>query len=186
MKNMKNAISKLFITAFAVLTLTAVASAQHGRFSLGAELAMPMGDFGDAASIGFGGTLGYEHPIGEAMGIGLRAGYLTFSGKDDGPNWSMIPAQAFFKYYFGGESQMGFYAMANLGIHNLRFKTEDIVIFGVTIEGETFSETNLSYAPEIGYHMEHLDLGLRYQLIATEGSTTSYLGLRVAYVFGEH
>ena len=67
----------------------------------------------------------------------------------------------------------------------------------VSATDETNSKTNLSYAPEIGYHFSNLDFGLRYQLfsypttvsngITTVSKTTTqgYLGLRVAFVFGE-
>ena len=185
-------LTKIIMAAAACLALTAgTTMAQNGRFSLGAELAMPMGDFADVSGIGFGGTLRYEHPIGDAMGLGLTAGWMTFGGKDEGPSMSMIPIQAFLKYYFG-EQQNGFYGMVDLGVHMSSFTSDDVTWINpvtgqeeVLYEGETVSNTDLSYAPEIGYHMANLDLGLRYQIIATEGSSTSYLGLRIAYVFGE-
>ena len=147
--------------------------AQSGRLSLGAELGMPMGDFGDAASTGFGGSLRYEHPMGDNIGLGLTAGYLMFGGKDEGPDWTMIPVQAFLKYYFM-EQQSGFYGAAHIGIHS----------WSVDYEFGEASGSDLSYAPEVGYHLANIDIGLRYQMIASEGSTLSYLGLRLAYVFG--
>lgn len=79
---MKRKLTKIFMAAAACLALTAgTTMAQNGRFSIGAELALPMGDFADGYGIGFGGSLAYEHPIGDMMGLGLRAGYLTFGGK---------------------------------------------------------------------------------------------------------
>lgn len=168
-------VTRIIMVAIACLALTAgTTKAQNGRLSVGAELAMPMGDFGDAVGIGFGGTLGYEYPIGDAMGLGLRAGYMSFSGKDGGPSETVIPAQAFFKYYFQ-EQQSGFYAMANLGIHSSSVK----------FDGESISSTDLSYAPELGYHLANIDLGLRYQIISGDGGSSSYIGVRLAYVFGE-
>lgn len=191
---MKKQLTKIMMGAAVCLLFTAASTkttqAQNGRFSIGAELALPMGDFGDGAGIGFGGSVGYEHPIGDMMGLGLRAGYLSFSGKDGGPSSSMIPAQAFFKYYFG-EQQNGFYAMANLGIHNFKVKipeytyTDPFTGQTITLGGGSASSTDLSYAPEIGYHLANLDLGLRYQIISSDGGSTSYLGARIAYVFGE-
>lgn len=173
---MKKVFTKVFAVAALFTMLSYGAQAQNGRFSVGAELALPMGDFGDGYSMGFGGTVGYEHPVGDALGIGLRAGYITFSGKDalDGIKFNAIPIQAFAKYYFGGEAQEGIYGMVSVGVHNGK----------VNVEGAEGS-TDLSYAPEIGYHLANIDLGLRYQMISTEGSTTSWLGVRIAYVFGE-
>jgi hypothetical protein len=160
----------------------------NGRFSVGAELGLPMGDFGDAASTGFGGSLRYEMPMGDNLGLTATAGYLMFSGKTvegvDMADWSMIPVQIGAKYYFQ-EQQTGFYGHVMIGIHSSTVKTPEYTIYGITIPSESVSETDFSYAPEVGYHLANIDIGLRYQMIATTGSTTSYLGLRLAYVFGE-
>jgi outer membrane protein W len=171
-------------------------AADNGRFSVGAELGLPMGDFGDAANLGFGGTLRYEMPIGDNLGLTGTAGYIMFSGKDQdilgvtikGADWSMIPIQVGAKYYFQ-EQQDGFYGMVELGVHATTVKTPSYTttFFGVsvTVPEASASSTDLSYAPAIGYHLANVDIGLRYQMIATTGATTSYLGLRLAYVFGE-
>jgi len=172
---------KLLVIACVATCIAMSANAQNGRLSIGAELGLPMGDFGDLANMGFGGTLRYEYPMGDNVGLTVTAGYLTFSGKEFEilPGTSlkystnMIPVQAGVKYYFT-DQQEGLYGMAEIGIHNSK----------ADVEGAE-STTDLSYAPEVGYHLENFDLGLRYQFIATEGSTTSYLGLRIAYVLGE-
>lgn len=171
---------KVAATAVLVLVSTTL-FAQNGRVSIGAEVGLPTGDFGTNIGIGFGGTVGYEHPIGDAMGLGLRAGYITFAGKDlaDGISFNMIPIQAFFKYYFQGEAQQGIYGMANVGVH----------MSSTSVEGSE-SSTDLSYAPEIGYHLDNIDIGVRYQMISgkdalDETVTNSYIGIRLAYVFGE-
>src|SRR5690606_21924762 len=143
---------------------SSVAVAQDGRFSIGAELALPMGDFGDASSIGFGGSVRYEHPVGDNIGLTGTVGYLIFGGKEtseggvtfDGPDYSMIPIQVGGKYYFT-EQQLGFYAGLELGVHSTTAKipSSSITIGGVTIETPevSTSSTDLSYAPQIGYHL---------------------------------
>jgi hypothetical protein len=181
-------------------------TAQNGRFSLGLELGSPVGEFGDDVSIGFGGSVRYEHPIGDMMGLTGTVGYLTFAGKEfdifpgisvDGPNLALIPIQAGFKYYFS-EQQLGFYGMVELGVHLATYDGSDYSVTdpntGITFssDGETASETYLSYAPQIGYHLDNFDFGLRYQMFSQsttvageeETATASYLGLRIAYVFG--
>ena len=180
----------------AVVTKTNAAGGGNGRLSVGAELGLPMGDFGDAANMGFGGSLRYEMPMGDNLGLTATAGYLLFSGKDldvlgvtiKGGDWSMIPIQVGAKYYFQ-EQQDGFYGMVELGVHSTKYTipASTVTYYGVSITTPelSVSGTDLSYAPEVGYHLANIDLGLRYQMVATEGSTTSYLGLRLAYVFGE-
>lgn len=192
---MKKTITTIFTVAALIVVTNFNSNAQNGRFSVGAELAMPMGDFADAAGMGFGASLRYEYPISDNLGLTGNAGYLMFGKKTFSNGFvevesksSMIPVQLGAKYYFS-EAQDGFYAGLQLGIHS--FKSEVTIpsytLFGVTIPGSTSSasESKLSYAPEIGYHLANLDLGARYQMVATEGSTTSYLGIRIAYVFGE-
>ncbi len=199
---------KVLLGLATCLALTSVQTmAQKGRISGGLELALPMGDFGDNAGFGFGASGRYEHPIGDKMGITATLGYITFAKKTFDTGFgkyeyksSMIPIQAGFKYYFK-EAQDGFYVMAEVGVHLFTAKvtSPDFTFFGVTVAGtkETSSNTYLSYAPAIGYHLANIDLGLRYQLFSyettvssgtssvTKTSTASYLGIRAAYVFGE-
>ena len=191
--------TKKFMRATFIVALVLISTgsfAQNGRFSVGAELGLPMGDFGDISSMGIGGTLRYELPMGDNLGLTATAGYMAFSGKEVGgfdmPDWTMIPVQIGAKYYFT-EQQEGFYGMVELGVHAISYDFEyqvphiDPTTFAITYttETESVSDTKLSYAPAIGYHLANVDIGLRYQMIATEGSATSYLGIRLAYVFGE-
>lgn len=167
------------------------AIAQENRFSIGAELALPMGDFADVAGIGFGGSLRYEMPLGENLGVMATAGYLTF-GKEEifgfSYQYSMIPIQLGLKYYFM-DAQDGFYGALQTGVHlfSTKFETPEMDFFGIIIpaSSETVSSTEFGVAPGIGYHLENIDIGLRYQLLFTEEVSTSYLGVRIAYVFGE-
>jgi hypothetical protein len=191
----------LLMVVAALFSTTAIA--QENRFSIGAELAMPMGDFADFAGFGFGASLRYEMPLGENLGVMATAGYLTF-GKEEldlGPffgkfsyQYSMIPIQLGLKYYFM-DAQDGFYGALQTGVHLFSAKVEietpsytdpltGLVIPGLSLSS-TESSTEFGVAPGIGYHLENVDIGLRYQLLFTEGTSTSYLGVRLAYVFGE-
>lgn len=149
------------------------ASAQ-GRFSVGPEIALPMGDFGDVSGLGIGGTVRYEAPINDNLSWMGTAGYIGFAEKDDlGVKVSIIPIQAGLKYYFT-ESFSGFYAGAELGANIVKAKVDFL--------GESFSdsETKFGFAPQIGYHLSVIDISARYQIIAD----SDYVGFRIAYVFG--
>ena len=181
-----------------LLTINAKAGGDNGRFSIGAELGLPMGTFGDAQGIGFGGSLRYEMPMGDNLGLMATAGFLSFSAKDysvagftiKGNTETVIPIQVGAKYYFT-EQQNGFYGSVELGVHSSSVTIpgyEGTVIGGVTYGAypETkVTNTNLSYAPGVGYHLANLDLGLKYQIISGDGGSSSYLGVRIAYVLGE-
>lgn len=175
--------------------------AQENRFSAGLEAALPMGDFGDAVGFGIGGSLGYEIPVGDNLGVLGQAGYISFAGKDydftflgvtttiEGPSVACIPIHVGAKYYFS-DNQEGAYAGLMAGIHMLSSEGSD-------------GTTDLSVAPMLGYIVgENIDIGLRYQMIfdkqttvtydsngfpsgtAEESVTNSYLGLRLSYMFG--
>ncbi len=182
---------KISIT-FAAFALAGSISAQSNQLSFGADIGLPMGDFGDVASLIIGPSVGFELPIGDNLGVTIQAGYslvmLKDEAKDFFDSYSMIPAQAGLKYYFT-ENQSGLYGHGQVGIHSATVKTPDIDLgpFG-KIEGTSQSSTNLSWAIGAGYMMEKLDIGVRYNSISPdsdagdEAKASSYIGLRVAYL----
>lgn len=190
------------------LTIATGTMAQENRFSGGLELAFPMGDFGDASGIGFGVTLGYEIPVADKVGVMAQLGYINFSGKDvdvmgvtvEGNSMGSIPIQVGLKYYFT-DNQEGFYAGLLTGVHMNMVKVPDIEVVNgtVTVGEKTETNTVFGVAPLIGMLVtENVDIALRYQLLfdsyevvnpvtgasVKESVTNSYLGLRIAYMFG--
>jgi hypothetical protein len=165
---------KKLVVMLALIAASASFASAQGRFSLGAELALPMGDFGDFSGIGFGGTVRYEAPINDNLNWTGTAGYIGFGEKDDsGLKISIIPIQGGLKYYFT-ESFNGFYGGADLGVNIVKAK------FDFAGESYSDSETKFGFAPQIGYHLSALDISARYQIIAD----FDYVGFRIAYVFG--
>jgi len=184
-----NTMKKLMLS-FSALALAGTMSAQSNQISIAADLGLPLGDFGDFASFIIGPSVGFELPVGDKLGITAQLGYQIVTLKDDNPfikSYTMIPVQAGLKYYFM-DQQEGFYGHGQVGIHSSTIKTEDITILGVTIPGSSDSNTNLSWAIGLGYQMEKLDIGLRYNSIMPDGdapdgtSSSSYIGLRVGYL----
>lgn len=178
---------------FASLALagTTATMAQSNQLSFGVDLGLPMGDFGDVASLLVGPTVGFELPVGDMLGVTVQVGYdfvsLKSDAKDLFKSYTMIPAQVGLKYYFQ-EQQEGFYAHGQVGIHSTTVKTEDIDLgpFG-TIEGTSDSNTNFSWAIGVGYQLEKLDLGLRFNSISPDSDVegakaATYIGLRAAYL----
>jgi hypothetical protein len=186
---------KHLLTLVAIFGLGTASFAQMGPVSLGVELALPLGDFGDAYSLGYGLSAGYEHPVGDKLGITAQLGYIMLAVDDELSDFieraAMLPVQAGVKYYFT-ERGNGPYAHGQIGIHSLSVTTKDIDLgpFG-TIEGESDSESYLSFAVGAGYELNNkLDIGLRFNIITPdsdiEGAEASnYIGVRVAYnLFG--
>ena len=179
----------------------------NGRFSVGLEIALPSGTFGDAAGTGFGASLRYEMPMGDNLGLTGTAGYITYGKKTidlgGGDTWSytysFIPILVGAKYYFT-EQQSGFYGMFQLGVTMLSDKIEEttaaqpalyignIQYQAATPESTTsttFTGSYLTYGLGVGYALSNIDLYAGYTTVSSEGASSSWLGLRLAYVFGE-
>ena len=179
------------VTIVSALALCTTAMAQDKQLSLGLDLSLPMGDFGDAYSLGVGPAAGFELPVGDNIGITAQLSYQILLVKSDLSDFiksaSMVPIQAGVKYYFM-DQQEGFYGHGQVGVHMASVKTEDFTFLGVTVPGETTSSTNFSWAIGAGYQMEKFDIGLRYNSIspdsdAPDGTNSStYIGLRVGYL----
>ena len=188
---------KQFLSFVAVLGMSAVSFAQVGPVSLGAEVALPLVDFGDAASFGYGVSAGYEHPLNDKLGVTANVGYVMLAvddaSKDFIKNYSMMPLQAGLRYYMGEKSN-GLYFHGQVGVHSLSVTTNaiDLGILG-TIPETTSSDSYLSFALGAGFMLsEKLDLNLRYNIITADsevdGATASnYVGVRVGYtLFGSN
>jgi hypothetical protein len=141
-----------------------------GRFSIGAEGALPVGDLSSAFSAVVGGSIKYEIPTIPRAFLTISAGYNAFLTKsflkDLGAPSSanFVPLKAGAKYYTEGN----FFIEGQAGIV---FSTE-------TGGGHAFV-----FSPGLGYTFNGgLEAGLRYEGWVN-GGTTSQIGLRLGYRF---
>lgn len=171
---------KKLLLAVAVVMFAMSANAQL-KLGVSGGLALPMGDFGDAAKMGFGGGVSGKYMLNEKMALGLGVGYYSFSAKDDAGgsdlSFSIMPITAIFNYYLATE---GFkpYVGADLGFYS--FKTKFM--------GISASVSKLGFAPTVGFayglsDKMDLDVNAKYNYITTEGSATSYIGINVGLSF---
>lgn len=162
--------------------------------SVGGDVLIPMGTFGDAVSTGFGGSVRGQYDITPMFSAGLTVGYYTWSGKDvsgfTGPNFKGLPVRVFGKYYFmPAEQKVRVYGIAELGLFFGSVDVPSFTILGVTYGGGTESSSDFNYAPGVGAEIglgggnTKLDVSVRYDGIATEGETSGSLGARVGVSF---
>ena len=169
---MKKQLKSVLVLTFALVVLSTASSFAQGRFSIGANLAFPQGDAGDAVSTGFGIDGRYEAPINDNLSWMASIGVIAFGEKDNNDvKATLIPINGGIKYYFDGQSFSGFYAGGELGFNIVKYKVGD----------NSDSETEIGLAPQIGYHIANFDFSLRYAII----NDADFVGLRVAYVLGE-
>jgi hypothetical protein len=146
-------------------------SKDEGKFSIGLEAGLPIGDASDAYNFVIGASVKYEYPVAPSLYVTGSVGYNAFltksALKDLGAksSYGFIPLKAGLKYYI----QDGFFAEGQLG-----------VVFST----ESGGGSAFAYSPGIGYSFDGgFEAGVRYEGWPKDGATTSQIGLRLAYRF---
>lgn len=197
-----------FLAVFVALVLVVLMSTSmnaQGKMvlSVGGDVLIPMGTFGDAQSTGFGGSVRGQYNFTPMFSAGLTVGYYTWSGKDQtiagatvkGGTFKGVPVRAFGRYYFMPESEkVRFYGIAEIGLFfgsvDVPAITINTPLGPITSGGGSASSTDFNYAPGLGVEFglgsgnTKLDVSARYDGIATSGSSSGSLGARVGVNFG--
>ncbi len=204
----------LVAVLIAITALVAAPMNAQGKIALniGGDVLIPMGGFGDFASVGFGGDVIGEYALMPELSLTASLGYLTWGGKDytvlgqtiSGPSFHGVPFLVGAKYYFMPKGNSArFYAAGQIGLFFGSYSV-DIPSYsygGFTFGGgsESFSSTNFTLAPIVGVELPvgtgTLDGSVRYFLItgggpagtdvngtSSSGSAGS-IGFRVGYKF---
>ncbi len=179
----------LFFLLLLIVVITAIsqqAQAQTQEFSLAGELIVPTGQFSDSWNLGAGATARFEKTIGKKMAWTATGGVSYNPGKSlygiKIPGVTFIPFQVGAKYYI--EEQMkGFYFSGEIGFHHVITSHSSGTVSGFSYDIPSTSETDLSYAPGVGYHATKADIGFRYNIISpSSGSNVTYFGIRIAAI----
>lgn len=187
----------LGVATVMAMMFTVQSNAQESFLSAGIELGLPMGDWAkDVYGFTAGVSVEYELGLSDNLGVNLGAGYQILTVDDAFSDFikssALIPIQLGANYYLD-ESRSGLFIGAKVGLHMFSVTTEDFDMGpGLTLEGESNTESYLSLAPQVGYFVtENLSLALRYQMFfisededtGAESDMGSYLGLRAAWNF---
>ena len=155
---------------FVGVAATSFAQDGGGKFSVGVEAGLPLGNASDFYNLAIGGSLKYDLPIAEATAFTVSAGYTSFMGKTIAgvkvPAVGFVPVKVGIKYNLAE----ALYAEAQVGATARTTGSNKKVAF--------------AYAPGIGYNFGGgVDLGVRYEGWAVSGGTTSQIAARLAYSF---
>jgi opacity protein-like surface antigen len=193
-----------------MLALTLIvpqAYAAQGDWMLGlhAGTGIPLGDFKDAAKVGFLGGVDVGYFATENVVIGIDGSFVSNGGSDllndaltasataiEGTpttvtgKFTMIQGGAHLKYMFptAAESSMSPYVVAGLGLYNNKFKTESS---NASYVGDV-SDTKFGARGGLGVSYkagENMGVGVEgsFNWINTEGSSTQYVALQAALTF---
>jgi len=170
---------KVFL-AICIAAISATGYSQSGKnqIGVGADLGIPVGDFGDVVKTGFGGYAKGLFGIGEGGQITFTTGYSSFKAKgstsEESATLNIIPLLAGYRHNFSG-----FYAEPQIGYN----------IFGAKYKGTisgSDSEGGFAWAVGFGYVVSNVDFGVRYQGGKPSGdgnSDWSFVGIHVGYNF---
>ncbi|MDN3549809.1 hypothetical protein [Mucilaginibacter aquaedulcis] len=177
---MKKILLTLIIVTATMFTTLAQTKIGNGKFSVGLEAGLPVGDASNYADYVIGGSLKYELPVANNLFITGTAGYSSIHAKginisfsspnysyefhSDGGSAGLIPVKVGAKYYFDkrffGEGQLG-------------------AAFTTSGNGSTL----FVYSPGVGYTFDGgFEAGFRYEAWSNNG-TIGQLALRLAYRF---
>lgn len=171
---------KKIVLGILVLISFSQVNAQSGNNGLGVglDLGLPLGDFGDAAKLGIGGSVKFLYGVGTSGQLTLTSGYTTFKAKDIPSGYdassSIIPILAGYRHNLGGlylEPQLGY------GIYGSKFSYQNV--------SESSSDGAFTWAVGAGYAMTPgVDVGVRFQSATKEGEALNLLGIALRYVIG--
>lgn len=181
---------KKVVSLFVVLTVLAFSGLSNAQ-KMGAEVqvgvGMPMGTFGDAFKTGFGGMGTFMYGLNPDVTLTGAIGYYTFTHKDySDATFSTVPVLVGARYGLG-KGSFAPYVGAELGIHFTTSKVKvaafDLGEFGSYGGGTaSASESVFGFSPMVGFTMPlspklNLDVNLKYNIISTSGSSSSFLGI---------
>jgi hypothetical protein len=174
--------------ALGLLVSASTAHAQGAEFSLGGGIDNPLGDFNDAAKLGFHGLAGVSFvPEGSPVGIQVDGNYSQF--KDDTPldvKFQMIygTANAVYKFKTSEESQFRPYLIGGGGVYNFKVKGDDVPT------GFDDSQTKFGINVGAGFDVKAGSAGLfiegRFHDVFTSGNNTQFIPITVGVRFGGH
>lgn len=161
----------MFLVAFSMFGVVAMAQEGFHKINAGVDLALPMGDFGKLSSIGFGVSGKAYYGLNQEMNITGSLGYLNFPYKESSVSGgvTMIPLMFGFDYDFDG-----FYIEPKLG---LMFTSMKVNFMGFS--SGTVSSTEFGIGLGGGYRINNLDFGLHFNIV----NNLNFLGARAAYSF---
>src|SRR3546814_398684 len=160
MKTMKTIEKTLCVLALTLVSTFGYAQTGFHTVGAGAEVALPMGDFGNAYGIGFGATGKAFYGITEKGDISGTLGYIHFRMKDDSDMMSgsmgMIPIMFGYRHDFGG-----LYGEPQLGLMMLRSKVtfNDSMGLGLSNLSGSSSTSKISFGLGGGYVFGDWEIG---------------------------
>ena len=171
--------------AMGMLVSASALHAQGAEFSLGGGVDLPLGDFDDAAKLGFHGLAGVSVvPTNWPVGIQVDGSYAQFS--DDTPLDRKIQliygtANLVYKFKTSEESRFRPYLIGGGGVYNVKPKGDDV-------DPLADSETKFGINAGAGFDIKAGSAGIfiegRFHDAFTTGPNTTFIPITLGVRFG--
>lgn len=175
----------------ALLLGAPAAHAQGAQFSLGGGLGVPLGDFDDAANLGWHGLAAVSFvPTGWPVGIQIDGSYQQFSLDDSfgaGLKNRLIQGTGNVVFSFNTAPDANFrpYLIGGGGVYNTKITGADDP---GNVIGTAGSETNFGINAGAGFNFgaggASLFIEGRFHNVFTEGSNTQFIPITLGLRFG--
>jgi|WetSurMetagenome_2_1015567.scaffolds.fasta_scaffold12935_4 hypothetical protein len=181
----------LVAMVMALVVMVSVSASAQGKMavSVGPDVLLPMGTFGDAYGVGFGGTAQFDYSVMPMLVLTGKAGYLTWSAKDlpsgVSASYGGVPFLVGAKYFFMPEGKVRAYGHFELGLMFGSVSSSG-TIPGLGSYSGSAGTTDFTISPAVGVEIPAgakggIDVSARYFMILTSGSSSGSLGIRAAY-----
>jgi hypothetical protein len=181
----------LVAMVMALVVMMSVNASAQGKMavSVGPDVMLPMGTFGDAYGVGFGGTAEFDYSLMPMFSLTGKAGYLTWSAKDlpsgVSASYGGVPFLVGGKYFFMPAGKVRAYGHFELGLMFGSVSSSG-TIAGLGSYSGSAGTTDFTIAPAVGVEIPAgvkgaVDVSARYFMILTSGSSSGSLGIRAAY-----
>ncbi len=176
---------KVFAVLMLGVLLVGAASAQEfwGEKKMswggGVEVSLPMGDWGDAVGIGFGGFGKFQYGLNADMTVVGSLGYTMWSEKETGGikvSGNALTVLGGLKYKLATVTP-GFYAIGEVGIYNATVKVPAIDFGLFTMPASEATESKFVIAPGVGMEIGNIDVSAKYVISGDVGN----IAIRAAY-----
>lgn len=170
-----------------------MAISQRNRFSLGAELVIPNGNFTNIATTGWGAAFRYELSLNRYF-----TGIATVEGASFGektvtlspPPYSSVGIWSFSTKTTMIPIQIGAkFNLANIGEEQNLFLTGElganILMARASLNGSDVpinTETDFCYAVGAGYRVRRFELSYRQQFVTSSGKSINYSCVRLTWL----
>ena len=182
----------LILTVAALTLMISFGAQAQGKMgaSVGLEVLLPLGTFGDAAKIGIGGTGQFDYLLNPNIALTGKVGYITWGAKTGDTqgaveaSFSGIPILVGGKYYFQPAGKTRFYGQFELGFFIMSVSTK-VNVPGFISSDISASSTEFTVCPAVGVEIPAgakgaIDVSARFWGILSSGGSSN-IGLRAGY-----